>query len=223
MYYNIFVNYYIDKNIDRQSELDFCISENLKNKSLNHYVVICNSNEYDNFLSKYADYEKKIIPVIIDKRPTYNDYFQLITKLFPQEDNINIVSNLDIIITETSLLYSSFYLSGKSCLALSRWDIQNRVDYQNNSVLFDRVDSQDTWIFKGAVPQISGATFTLGTAGCDNSIAHLLSVAEYEVKNPSRNLKTFHYHLTNIRNYLDISGQATNVIPPPYKLLPPTL
>jgi hypothetical protein len=223
MYYNIFVNYYIDKNIDRQSELDFCISENLKNKSLNHYVVICNSNEYDNFLSKYADYEKKIIPVIIDKRPTYNDYFQLITKLFPQEDNINIVSNLDIIIPKETLLYSTFYLSGKSCLALTRWDIQNNVDYQNNSVLFDIPDSQDTWIFKGAVPQISGATFTLGTCGCDNSIAHLLSVAEYEVKNPSRNLKTFHYHLTNIRNYLDISGQATEIISPPYKLLPPTL
>ena len=452
MQYNLFVNYYIDKNSVRQQELEFCITENLKNESLNYYVVICNSNEYDNFLSKYADYEKKIIPVIIDKRPTYNDYFQLITKLFPQEDNINIVSNLDIIIPKETLLYSTFYLSGKSCLALTRWDIINKVDYIKNSNLFDRPDTQDTWIFKGAVPQISGATFTLGTAGCldgeteilykrgkrkggrkikikdlykrfngitknwkikditttqslclekdfifynkilsvtqsglketikitlednssliltpdhkilnenkefisaenlkigeyvcckgnirlvyeanmnnlkyedyiyclkndiekakklkylnpkieihhidgnttndtlenleictkeehaklhsnniinhrqyiqkkkiiriekhnevmtydisvespnnnfsanniivhncDNSIAHLLSVAEYEVKNPSRNLKTFHYHLTNIRNYLDISGQATNVIPPPYKLLPPTL
>ncbi len=223
MYYNIFVNYYIDKNIDRQSELDFCISENLKNKSLNHYVVICNSNEYDNFLSKYADYEKKIIPVIIDKRPTYNDYFQLITKLFPQEDNINIVSNLDIIITETSLLYSSFYLSGKSCLALSRWDIQNRVDYQNNSFLFDREDSQDTWIFKGGVQQVLGANFPLGKAGCDNSIAHLLSSAGYEMKNPSKMIKTYHLHLTNIRNYTDILGQPKERIPPPYKLLPPTL
>jgi hypothetical protein len=452
MQYNLFVNYYIDKNSVRQQELEFCITENLKNESLNYYVVICNSNEYDNFLSKYADYEKKIIPVIIDKRPTYNDYFQLITKLFPQEDNINIVSNLDIIIPKETLLYSTFYLSGKSCLALTRWDIINKVDYIKNSNLFDRPDTQDTWIFKGAVPQISGATFTLGTAGCldgeteilykrgkrkggrkikikdlykrfngitknwkikditttqslclekdfifynkilsvtqsglketikitlednssliltpdhkilnenkefisaenlkigeyvcckgnirlvyeanmnnlkyedyiyclkndiekakklkylnpkieihhidgnttndtlenleictkeehaklhsnniinhrqyiqkkkiiriekhnevmtydisvespnnnfsanniivhncDNSIAHLLSVAEYEVKNPSRNLKTFHYHLTNIRNYLDISGQATEIISPPYKLLPPTL
>jgi hypothetical protein len=166
MQYNLFVNYYIDKNSVRQQELEFCITENLKNESLNYYVVICNSNEYDNFLSKYADYEKKIIPVIIDKRPTYNDYFQLITKLFPQEDNINIVSNLDIIIPKETLLYSTFYLSGKSCLALTRWDIINKVDYIKNSNLFDRPDTQDTWIFKGAVPQISGATFTLGTAGC---------------------------------------------------------
>ena len=57
-------------------------------------------------------------------------------------------------------------MSGKSCLALTRWDIINKVDYIKNSNLFDRPDTQDTWIFKGAVPQINGATFTLGTAGC---------------------------------------------------------
>lgn len=406
MQYNLFVNYYIDKNSDRQQELEFCITENLKNESLNFYVVICNSNDYDYFLKRYIEFEKKIIPVIIDERPTYNNYFELISKLFPQEDNVNIISNLDIIIPKETLLYSTFYLSGKSCLALTRWDIINKVDYIKNSNLFDRPDTQDTWIFKGAVPQISGATFTLGTAGCldgeteilykrgkrkggrkikikdlykrfngitknwkikditttqslylekdfifynkilavtqsglketikitlednssliltpdhkilsenkefisaenlkigeyvccngnttndtlenleictkeehaklhsnniinhkqyiqkkkiiriekhnelmtydisvespnnnfsanniivhncDNSIAHLLSVAGYEVKNPSRTLKTFHFHITNIRNYTNISGQAINVIPPPYKLLPPTL
>jgi hypothetical protein len=223
MQHNLFVNYYIDKNSERQKELEFCISENLKNESLNFYVVICNSKDYDIFSKNYIDFEKKIIPIIIDERPTYNNYFQLITKLFPQQDNINIISNLDIIIPKETLIYSSFYLLGKSCLALTRWDIINKLDYVKNSNLFDRPDSQDTWIFKGAVPQISGAIFTLGRAGCDNSIAHLLSVSGYDVKNPSRKLKTFHFHITNIRNYTNISGQAINVIPPPYKLLPPTL
>lgn len=223
MNHNLFVNYYIDKNIERQKELDFCINENLKNNSLNFYVVICNAMEYDYFIKKYIEFEKKIIPIIIDERPTYNNYFQFISKIFPQQDNINIISNLDIIVPEETLLYSSFYLSGKSCLALSRWDISNINNYKINSHLFDRADSQDTWIFKGAVNQVAGANFPLGKAGCDNSIAHLLSTSGYDVKNPSKTLKTFHYHLTNIRNYTDVSGIPTSVIPPPYKLIQPTL
>jgi hypothetical protein len=89
-------------------------------------------------------------------------------------------------------------------------------------VLFDRADSQDTWIFKGGVNQVSGADFTMGIAGCDNAIAHLLEQHGYNVINPSRTIKTYHLHLTNIRNYTDISGNAIQRIQPPYKLINPT-
>jgi hypothetical protein len=103
---------------------------------------------------------------VLDKRPSYNDYFSFITKLFGEQDNINVVSNLDVIVPTETLVYSSLYLLGKSCLALTRWDINNPIGYKQNSSFLNRPDSQDTWIFKGAVPQIAGATFTLGMAGC---------------------------------------------------------
>jgi len=112
-------------------------------------------------------------------------------------------------------------------LSLTRWDVKadnvfNTNNHVDSSVLFDTPDSQDTWIFMGGVPQISGADFTLGKAGCDNSIAYMLEQSGYNVLNPSRTIKTYHLHLTNIRNYTDVVGHAIERIQPPYKLLYPT-
>ncbi len=165
----------------------------------------------------------KLIPVITDVRPTFNDYFYTISKLFSGDDNINIISNLDIIIPSQALICSRAYMANnRTCLALTRWDVNDGSDYKNKSTFFERVDSQDTWIFMGAVSQIAGVNYGLGKCGIDNSIAYYLEQSGYNVLNPSRTIKTYHLHLTNIRNYMDLVGNAVDSIPPPYKLLPPT-
>lgn len=226
MNYNLIVNYYRDKNSERSMELNFCLLENLRNESLNKVIVISSEADYYKLLELVSEEEglsEKIIPVITDVRPSFNDYFMLLSKLFNSDDNINIITNLDIIIPQESLLYASFYMPTKNtCLALTRWDIKNGADYKNSSALYETPDSQDVWIFKGGVSQIAGATFSLGSAGCDNSIAYQLEQAGYNVLNPSKTIKTYHLHLTNIRNYTNIVGHAIERIPPPYKLLHPT-
>jgi len=220
---NLIVNYYIDSNNERQKELDFCFLKNLENKNIDNIIVILSLKDSEEFEQKYDCFRDKIIPVIMEKRPTYNDYFFLLNKTFGAEKNTNFISNLDIIIPKETIIYSKFYLNHKkTCIALTRYDINNQESYEINSTFFDRADSQDTWIFKGGIEHINGADFSLGIAGCDNSIAHLLETAGYEVKNPSKTLKTYHFHLTNIRNYTDIVGQAIERIQPPYKLLTPT-
>jgi hypothetical protein len=224
MHYNLIVNYYIDKNKSRTDELNFCMLENINNPTFNNIVIIGSEVHINSLMAICPEQHKsKILPVVLDKRPSFNDYFMLLSKLFNSDDNINIVANLDIMIPKESLLYASFYMpTKKTCLALTRWDITNGSDYKNNAILFDRPDAQDTWIFKGGIPQISGATNSLGNAGIDNSIAYQLEQAGYNVINPSRTLKTFHLHLIEVRNYTNIVGHAIHRIPPPYKLLPPT-
>ena len=44
----------------------------------------------------------------------------------------------------------------------------------------------------------------LGIPGCDNRIAYELKEAGYEVINPSKRVKTYHYHLSNYRSYKEI-------------------
>lgn len=223
--YNLLVNYYTDKIEERNKELIFCITENIKNQYISNIVVICTENDYI-FLKGITE-SKKIIPIITESRPTYNDYFLIIRKLFSTDENINIISNLDIIIPESSLnsnsnkSISDYLKDKKCCLALSRWDINYPINYSENSVLFDRADSQDTWVFIGGVNEILSADFTLGLAGCDNSIAYLLENNGYTVLNPSKTIKTYHYHLTDIRNYADIAGNPIFRLPPPYKLITP--
>lgn len=229
--HNLIINYYTDKNDARNQELKFCVSENLKNEYIDNIVLILSENDYNQFKNTFPP-SQKIIPIITEIRPTYNDYFRIMRKLFDSENNINIISNLDIIIPKESLIQSkngkciNDYLTNKStCLALTRWDIigaDTTGTWNNNIQLFDTPDSQDTWVFLGGVNQITGADFTLGLAGCDNSIAHLLEVSGYNVLNPSRTIKTYHFHLTNIRNYTNVVGHAIERIPPPYKLLHPT-
>ena len=223
MNYNLIVNYYTDKNPVRAHELNFCILENISNRNFTTVMIISSQNDYEYLLSICPDeYKSKLLPLIEDKRPTYNDYFRLTQRHFSGPHHVNVIANTDIIIPAETLLYSTYFLSGNSCLALTRWDISNPDSYKESAALYNTPDSQDAWFFIGAVPLINGADFTLGMAGCDNKIAYLLEASGYEVKNPSKTLKTFHYHISGQRNYTDIVGHAIERLPPPYKLIHPT-
>jgi hypothetical protein len=229
--HNLILNYYNDKNTERNEELKFCILENIKNEYIDNIVVICSEADY-NILRTICGSEQKLIPIISESRPTFNDYFRIMSRLFKSDDNINIISNLDIIIPPETLSQidgwdihktaSDYLTNKKTCLALTRWDITDPLNHKSGSKLYDTPDSQDTWMFVGGVPNIVGADFTLGLAGCDNKISYLLEQNGYNVLNPSRTLKTYHLHLTNIRNYTNIVGHAIERIPPPHKLLHPT-
>jgi len=215
MKYNLFINYYIDKNIERQKELVKCVVENTK-----HFDNIFVIADFDSFEDIQGLVNFELTPVLTSKRATYLEYFDL-TNLCNAPNNINVIANLDIVIPKETLEKSVAYFKTKekSVLALTRWDIK-----ADGSVeFFNRVDSQDVWIFNGAVEKGIDAPFSLGSPGCDNSIAYKLDIAGYAVLNPSLNLKTYHQHVVMVRNYLNEKGeQKERGIAPPYKVLQPT-
>jgi hypothetical protein len=133
--------------------------------------------------------------VIIEgaEKPTYTSFFNKINELTGPDD-INIICNSDIFLDETIQLTSK--LEPHKAFALSRWEYVNA----NNIKLFERADSQDTWIIRGPATNIIG-NFTLGLAGCDNRIAHELKDAGYQPTNPAKSIKTYHVHNSNVRNY----------------------
>ena len=144
----------------------------------------------------------------IEGRPTYRDYFNHINRVTNPND-INIIANSDIYFQELS--YDMFAgLTHDDCYALSRWD----VNAEGEAVHYNNSGSQDTWIFRGAIKMVEGATFTQGVAGCDNKIAYLLSEAGYRVTNPSLSIKTYHLHNTNIRHYIQ-KGKKVYRLPLP--------
>lgn len=218
---NLFINYYTDKSSARQAELDTCIEKNLLNKSINNVVMLCTLDEIGEIKRKFVKHMDKVVPVIMGKRPTYNDFFYL-TRYFEGPENLNIIANTDIIIPPETVKRAPLYLKNMStCLALSRWDVGQIMSYEFDSIHFNRDNSQDTWIFLGYIGHTDGADFSLGVAGCDNRIAYLLHERGYNVLNPSKSLKTYHFHNSGVRNYVE-AGRPIHVIPPPYKLLPPT-
>lgn len=215
--YNLFVNYYIDANADRQKELVQCVIENVKN--FDNVIVIADTQEdFNNIQSLIKD--KMLQPVITGKRATYMDYFDLIS-VCNAPNNINVIANLDIVIPKETLEKSIpyFQTENKRVLALTRWDMK-----ADGSVeFFNRADSQDVWMFNGPVEKGVDADFLLGHPGCDNALANRLEVAGYEVLNPSLSLKIYHQHLVNVHTYLNAKGEQKEIgIRPPYKILIPT-
>jgi hypothetical protein len=95
-----------------------------------------------------------------------------------------------------------------ACLALSRWDVGE----DGKAVLFERGDSQDTWVFRGHVREANG-DFPLGAWDCDNKIAWELERAGFEVRNPALSLRTYHIHHCGYRSYEED--------PPDFGICPP--
>jgi len=191
--HNLFINYYVDKNSDRQAELNLCVSKNLE-AGFNTIVIICTPGDWEVFTALFP--EETVVPIITHKRPTFTDFF-LLVELFHTKDNINYICNTDIVIMPETLhdVPSYFNSTAKRCLALSRWD---HVDGKQYPVHFNNAKSQDTWVFNGSVENIdhdySKFNIKLGVPGCDNRIAFLLEeISGYEVLNPSISIKTIHF------------------------------
>jgi hypothetical protein len=157
-------------------------------------------------INKGSGYFKKVIE--LKDRPTYQQLFHL-TKSYP--DDINIIANSDIFFDETILMTK--FMDADDCYALSRWDYSSG----NLSVLFDRNDSQDAWVFSGSVTKVVNCDFTMGVPGCDNRIAHCIKSAGYKVLNPSKTIHAIHLHETNLRTY----DHTTQRVPEPYHFIKP--
>lgn len=200
---NLFTSYFLTANPDRQKEIDDCLLNNLKCEQIDKLFLLIEA-PMDLDILKH----EKITTILIKGRPTYSVFFELINKHSNKED-WNIISNSDIYFDET--LTSLDRYGNKHCLALTRWEVKPHcIEFLN------RVDSQDCWMVKGHVINVQG-NFSLGTCGCDNAIAHRFYQGGYNVINPSKTIKTYHIHNSNIRTY-DVNVK----VPQPYKLLTPT-
>jgi hypothetical protein len=207
---NLFINYYNDASDERQQEINDCLSKNI-DSSIDRIILVTDRTDVDFY--HFTD-SAKVEVVLCEVRPTYAVFFNLVNSKVEDADLV-IIANADIYFDDENLLLLKNCMSATTCLALSRWD-----EDENGQVrLFDRADSQDSWIFKGPVNAIKQCDFTMGRPGCDNAIAQRIEAAGYTIYNPSRSLRSFHRHQTNIRNYL-ASGYSQTV-EPPYRLISP--
>lgn len=204
---NLLTQFYFDKSIHRSAELEYCLSRNVKNQFDNIYLFV-----EDKLVERYVKEKYPRCKVInIGKRALFNDFFELLEK--QNQDSINIITNSDIFFDDLSLIK----IEQGVCYALSRYDYH----IDGSTTPFLRPDSQDTWIFYGCPKIRTQIDYGMGMAGCDNRLAHDLSQQGLTIKNPSYSIKTYHYHDSNVRNYLGIDETPTYRVPTPYLLVTP--
>jgi len=225
MLFHLYNNYYVDRTPNRQYELEQCFIRNISCREIDKIIVLMSKAHQMHFVqmilrNDLESFTKKIKVVNCDNRPTYREWFSM-TRNYSDINSISCIANSDIFFTDEEVKkIKSYSFNEKNCLALSRWDISDEKKL-NEAIHFDRSDSQDCWIKKGSFTDIPEAYFTLGIAGCDNRIAYLLNENGYNVLNPSKSIKTYHYHNSNVRNYINHS-QVERLIPP-YLQITPTL
>lgn len=218
--------FFIHSNNERYKEIKYCLKRNVK-LNLFKKIILLNERIYTADELGLTDEEMKNVKQInINKRLKYIDVFLQIKRL-----NINgyiVLCNSDIFFDDTiNNLHKSCLSISKSVYTLLRFEY-NRHYKLDKCKLFKhyrtnkpRNDSQDVWIYHTSQLEITSnlirnANFMLGMPGCDNKIAFILAILGYKCINEPYNIKTYHYHSTQIRNY-----KKNDAIPPPYLCVEP--
>jgi hypothetical protein len=198
-----FTSWYAEKNEERRAELIHCITKCCESDSIDVVYLICEA--------PYPHTHPKLICVEAFTRYKYEDFF-LLANTVSELNDIALVANTDIYIAPNMRLLLE-QLQPQEAWCLSRWD----EDRYGNTIHFNRPDSQDVFCMRAPTKNIE-APFISGTPGSDNALCVRLEQAGYVVSNPSKDIKTIHYHLTGLHNY----NASKYTVPSPYLLIHPT-
>jgi hypothetical protein len=207
MYKTLIFSYYVDANEERDKELIHCFEKNLK---IGFDCIVVFSEVDIDILYKKIDnnalenFNGRMLFKEVKRRPTYNDFFEAskLSAFDKEKEKLFFITNSDIYF-EDLYKVEDFYRpiddKQNTILALSRWDVQK----DGSSKYVDRIDSQDVWIFYDSIVFSLKEDFTMGVPGCDNRLAHELRFNNYNILNASDTIRVYHYHLSNIRRYVD--------------------
>lgn len=212
------IPYFESRSNLRNRECLICLDHNLRNPAIDVIILLCETPPFDMPILN----DPKIVIKVLKTRPTYHEAFKIAQsyrrrKIKRASNCLIIIANSDIIFDE-DVISKAFSRIGKNiAIALSRWNLKLTSDLTIDAELHDHWDSQDSWFFLNRIKP-GNFKFEMGIPGCDNRLAHELSVSKYQVINPAKSLITKHLHLTDFRTYSD----STYRIEPPYKFISPT-
>src|SRR5574343_1660426 len=166
---------------------------------------------------------------VMDESTGRQRYADLLTpaRKLAARDDIVVIANGDIIFTWHTLK-RCYKIQADEAYALSRWDIT-----PEGIKLFNLSSSQDAWVFRGPPKHGIGGDYPFGVPGVDNKFAFELQAAGYKVLDPSRDIKSYHLHLSKHRPHNKpenrVSGPYLFVSPhklgeqPRYKVIPASM
>ena len=203
----LFSTFFPEKNPARRAEYDECLRRNLACAEID---VVCLLAEGDGMAPPGSP---KLRAQRISKRPHYSDYFAWIAQL-AQPSDVSVIANADIFFDGQLGLFRLWNLPERTVLALARWDM----GHDGTASLFDRNDSQDSWICRGPLRGVNG-DFPIGVPRCDNRILYELEEAGCRVANPSFSLRSYHLHEGRRAEYA--GATLPHFVAPPYRYLWP--
>jgi len=187
---NLYFSYYHDSNEERRNEIQLAIRLNAKNKLFQHLYIINETNIPLDFIE-----ESESIHIVHEPtRFRFSDFFRFSNEQTKgNTDTINVLINSDIIVGE---MFDQLTLESNQVLCLTRHEIMD--EYQASIV--HGGGTCDAWIWKGVMMETLG-DFYMGKFFCDGRIANQFCENGFLLKNPALDLKIYHLHISNVRNY----------------------
>jgi len=184
--------FYIPEKESRLRELEYCIHRNNKNILIDLIVLVVERGTTENLIPV----SEKIKIEWVDKRPSYQDLFNIALNNIDESKGFMIIVNSDIFYAEEDIHRIKERIRDREVFALSRWEYS----FKKNHMHHDTWDSQDSWIFKDKILP-GNYDIKLGIPGCDNKIAYELQKAGHIIKNPSKSIRSYHLHASGYRTY----------------------
>lgn len=204
---NLFTQFFIHKNEERHRENIECLQKNVKLGIFNIYLL--NERIYTKEeLQLSTDEMKQIKQININKRLEYSDVF-LYTKIY-KINGYCLIANSDIFFDITILNLRKSCLSvRKSFYTLLRFEYDRKKKLNELELFRNNKNpipgSQDVWIYHSNFQPnqllINKTNILLGKPGCDNTIAYILYINGYDCINEPFNVKTYHNHSSQVRDY----------------------
>lgn len=197
---NLIIQYYNDKNLERQKEYDFCLEKNLNNPAIKK---IYNIFEKETIIpEKFINHEKMInVPFDYSKngniygRITFKYVFEFAKKNIEKNEIICIV-NLDIFFDNSNewknIRKDFFDYNYRNVLCLSRYEFNWNNTYYSEKSQWGGASS-DAWIFLNSNNDYKDCNFAIGNSpGCDGAICKRFYNNNYIVYNWPQKYKIFH-------------------------------
>jgi hypothetical protein len=193
----LLVGFYEDPAVARMQELVTCLERNLANKLISEvHLFLEVAGDLDRLAAAYPLLRHpKLRLVPHGRRSTYRELFDHANRNLAGRRAI--VANADIYFDHTLARLDAVDLAGKLA-CLSRWDVLA----DGSARFFDHPSSQDAWIFQAPIPPMS-CDFHMGLLGCDNRLAWEAQAAGLVVFNPSRSVRIYHLHRSQVRRYTE--------------------
>ena len=184
---SLITTFYHEKHINRRNELILAIRLNSANVLISSLYILCESGE--EFI---PDLGIKVQIVKQENRPKFKDLISFASTL--SSNGVKIIANTDIYFDET--ISNALHVKEKEVYCLTRW---NQIG-AGQIEFFPNFKSQDSWIFRGTLPENIG-DFFMGVPGCDNRLAAEFVANGIKISNPSLSLHSIHLHATERRTY----------------------
>lgn len=193
----LFQQFYIPDDEERFQETKECLKRNVE-LGLFKKIYLINERIYTN--EELGIESDLITQVIIGKRLTYKIFLDYASR----ENGFCLLSNSDIFFDQTlDNIRKSILRETKSVQCLRRYEFRGEQNLNKCKNHVNYESSQDTWIIHSSKIDTKHEDFdiSLGVPGCDNVICGLFKTSGYTILNNYVDLRTYHNHRSDKRNY----------------------